>query len=603
MTIIRSLLTFVIPYWRLAVGALIMMILVTATNLATPQLIRSLIDDGITAENWGGIVYTTVGLVLVAMTRGIFSFLNAYWAETTSQSVAFDLREALFAKLGTLSFSYHDQHQTGQLITRATSDVEGVRNFLATGILQLISAVLTFLASATILFVTDWRLALAALSTIPLIIGLFVWLFGQLGPRFRRVQQELGNLNTVLQENLAGVRVVKTFTAEERELALYRDQNEMLYTENLGTVRLFSIGFPTVFFLSNVGTFIVIWYGGNLVIDQELSLGTLVAFNSYLAFLLMPIFQLGFISQQLSRATASGGRILDVLDAPNDIMDKQDAVDLPHPTPGHVIFDNVHFHYPGAEDAALKLISFDVRPGDTVAIVGTTGSGKSSLIYLIPRFYDVTEGAVYIDAHDVRDLNLNSLRSQIGIVLQDVNLISGTIRENIAYGKPDATHEEVEQAARLAQAHDFILEQPDGYDTVIGERGVGLSGGQRQRVAIARALLVKPHMLIFDDSMSAVDAETEAKLQEALAPLLRDCTTFIIAQRISTVRAADTIFVMDEGNIVANGKHEELLHASPLYVEILDSQLEADEPSGCEQGLRTRESFPGMFAAAEVSNG
>lgn len=589
MSSVRSLLRFVRPHWQLAAGALIALILVTAANLATPQLVRLLIDDGITAQRWGGIVNATAGLILVAIGRGVFSFLNAYWAETVSQSVAYDLREALFAKLGALSFSYHDKNQTGQLITRTTSDVEGVRTFLATGILQLISAIFTFLASAIILFAAEWRLALAALSTIPFIIGLFVWLFGQLGPRFRRVQQELGNLNTLLQENIAGVRVVKTFTAEERELALYRDQNEKLYSENLGTVRLFSLGFPTVFFLSNVGTFIVLWYGGNLVIDQELSLGTLVAFNSYLSFLLMPIFQLGFISQQLSRAAASGRRILDVLEAESDIVEKPNATDLPHPIKGHIIFDNVHFHYPGVKVAALKLISFDVQPGATVAIVGTTGSGKSSLINLVPRFYDVSHGAVYIDGYDVRDLTLDSLRRQIGIVLQDVNLVSGTIRANVAYGKPDATQDEIEQAAHMAQAHEFILEQPQGYDTVIGERGVGLSGGQRQRIAIARALLVKPHLLIFDDSMSAVDAETEARLQEAIEPLIRQCTAFIIAQRISTVRAADTIFVMDGGCIVARGTHDELLHTSSLYAEILDSQLEADDLSPHEGGSRSTE--------------
>ena len=588
MKVIRCLLRYVFPYQRLALGALMAMLLVTASNLLTPQIIRWLIDDGIMAEAWDGIIWATVVLVLLAVARGGFSFLNSFWAESVSQSVAYDLRNELYGKLESLSFSYHDKNRTGQLITRATSDVEGVRNFLAQGILQLISAIVTFVGSAVILLLTEWRLALVALTTIPLIIGLFVWLFGQLGPRFGKVQQELGNLNTVLQENIAGVRVVKIFTGEARELALYREQNERLYTQNLGVVRLFSLGFPTVFFLANVGSFLVIWYGGNLVIDDALSLGTLVAFNSYLAFLLMPIFQLGFISQQLSLASASGGRIFDVLNAESDVLERPNAIELPEYVDGHIVFDRVCFHYPGVEEAAIKDVSFEVQPGATIAIVGTTGSGKSTLVNLIPRFYDVSQGAVYLDGHDVRDLTLDSLRSRIGIVLQDVNLISGTIRENITYGAPNATQRQIERVTRAVQAHKFILEQPNGYDTVIGERGVGLSGGQRQRIAMARALVTRPCLLIFDDSTSALDAETEGKILRVLAPLLRKLTAFIIAQRISTVRAADEIFVIDKGQIVARGTHQELLEHSPLYAEILASQLEADEPAGTPTGLRKR---------------
>lgn len=594
MNVIRSLLRYVLPYQRLALGALLAMLLVTASNLLTPQIIRWLVDDGIMVQAWDGIVWATVALVVVAVARGGFSFLNSFWAESVSQSVAYDLRNGLYSKLESLSFSYHDKNRTGQLITRATSDVEGVRNFLAQGILQLISAIVTFVGSAVILLLTEWRLALAAFATIPLIIGLFVWLFAQLGPRFRKVQQELGNLNTVLQENIAGVRVVKIFTGEERELALYREQNERLYTQNVGVVSLFSVGFPTVFFLANIGTLIVIWYGGNLVIDDTLSLGSLVAFNSYLAFLLMPIFQLGFISQQLSRASASGGRILDVLNAESDVSERPNAIELPERVDGHVRFEQVSFHYPAVEEPTIKNVSFEVQPGATIAIVGTTGSGKSTLVNLIPRFYDVSEGAVYLDGHDVRDLTLDSLRSRIGIVLQDVNLISGTIRENITYGAPDATQRQIERVTRAVQAHKFILEQPNGYDTVIGERGVGLSGGQRQRIAMARALITRPCLLIFDDSTSALDAETESKIQRALAPLFRKLTAFVIAQRISTVRAADEIFVMDKGQIVARGTHEHLLEHSSLYAEILASQLDADEPAGTSTGFRRRKEIREM---------
>jgi ATP-binding cassette, subfamily B, multidrug efflux pump len=510
----RSL-PFLRPYAAIALGALFSLLLVTATNLYAPQLVRRLIDEGILAGSWDGIVWATGGLVAVAVGRGLFNFLQGYWAEKASQGLAFDLRNVVYGKLATLSFSYHDQHQTGQLMTRLTSDVEGVRLFYAQGLLQFVSALLTLFGSAIILFATEWRLALASLSTVPFMALIFGLLFSRLLPRFRIVQQKVGNLNTILQENLAGVRVVKAFAAEPHELARYRAGNEDLYHEFLGVVRLFALGFPFVFFFANLGTLIVIWFGGNLVIQGELSLGTLIAFNTYLAFLLMPIFQLGFISQLLSRASASSERLFEIVDAESEVRDRPGARPLGQ-IAGRVTFDEVRFRYLGSDEEVLRGISFEAQPGQTVAVLGATGSGKSTIINLIPRFYDVTGGAVRIDGVDVRDVTLDSLRAQIGIVLQDATLVSGTIRDNIAFGRPDATDEEVERAARAAQAHDFVVQQPQGYATVVGERGVGLSGGQRQRIAIARALLVDPRILIFDDSTSAVDAETEFQIQQAL---------------------------------------------------------------------------------------
>ncbi len=389
------------------------------------------------------------------------------------------------------------------------------------------------------------------------------------------MQQKLGDLNTILQENIAGVRVVKAFAAEPHEAARYRAANESLYEEFLSVVRLFALGFPFVFFFANLGTLIVIWYGGNRVISDQLSLGTLIAFNTYLAFLLMPIFQLGFISQLLSRASASAERLFEVLDTRSEVRDRPNARAL-SASAGRVGFDEVHFRYAGMEEEVLRGISFEAEPGQMVAILGATGSGKSTIINLIPRFYDVTGGAVRVDGNDVRDLTVASLRSQIGIVLQDVTLVSGTIRDNIAFGVPDASDEAIERAARAAQAHEFIVQQPDRYRTTVGERGVGLSGGQKQRIAIARALLINPRILIFDDSTSAVDAETEYKIQQALNTLLAGRTSFVIAQRISTVRDADLILLLDRGTIVARGTHEELMESSALYAEILGSQLVDD---------------------------
>ncbi|MEM7800320.1 MAG: ABC transporter ATP-binding protein [Chloroflexota bacterium] len=573
MDVILRGFTYLRPYQLRAVGAFVSMLIVTAANLYVPQLIQQLIDNGIEPQNWNAILLVTSGLLGVAVVRGIFSFTNTFWSEEMSQGIAYDLRNEIFAKLENLSFSYHDTHQTGQLMTRATSDVEAVRTFFAQGLLQLISALITFFGSIVILFVTDWRLASAVLTTIPAIILLFVFLFTRLGPLFREVQKMLGLLNNILQENIAGIRVVKSFTAEPHELNRYNDQNERVYEQNIAVARIFSIGFPTVFLLSNIGTLIVIWYGGNLVISDQLALGELVAFNSYLGYLLNPIFQLGGLSQQLASASASGSRLFEVLDAEIEIQSRPDAVMIGDTMQGEVCFENVSFKYQGSEDNVLTDISFTASPGKTIALLGATGSGKSSIVNLIPRFYDPIEGRITIDGVDVKDCNLDSLRQQVGSCLQEVTLIGGTIKENISYGKPDATDDEITEAAKLAQAHAFIVEQVDGYETQVGERGNSLSGGQRQRIAIARVLLVHPRIVIFDDSMSAIDAETEVNLRAALDPFLDHHTSIIIAQRISTVRRADQILVLDKGKIIDRGTHSELMETSATYNQIVASQL------------------------------
>ncbi|MDQ6907819.1 MAG: ABC transporter ATP-binding protein/permease, partial [Chloroflexota bacterium] len=361
------------------------------------------------------------------------------------------------------------------------------------------------------------------------------------------------------------------------ETARYRGINDELLDKNLATIRAFSNNFPFVFFFANLGTLAVVWFGGWQVIGGGLTVGSLVAFNTYLSFLLFPVLTIGFQAAGISRAGASAVRVFDVLDAPLDLHDAPDATVLP-PIIGRVAFDDVHFRYPGGERDILRGVSFVIEPGQTVAVLGTTGSGKSTLMNLLPRFYDVTGGAVTVDGHDVRHVTLASLRGQIGIVLQETLLFSGSVRDNIAYGKPTATQQEVEAAAQAAQADGFIRALPQGYETLVGERGVGLSGGQRQRIAIARALLVDPRLLLLDDSTSAVDAETESLIQEALDRLMRDSrrTAFVIAQRISTVRDADLILVLDEGKIAAQGTHAELLRDSALYNDILGSQLTAD---------------------------
>jgi ATP-binding cassette subfamily B protein len=538
------------------------------------------IDGGIVPRSLRVILLAVGGLVGAALLRGLFQFLQGYLAERASQGVAYDLRNVLFEKIERLGFGYYDRVETGQLVTRLTSDVEQIRTFVGSGVVQLAAAVVMLVGTATLLFLTDWRLALLSLTIVPVIAVLLLRFVRRIGPLFRGVQQTLGRLNSVLQEDLAGIKVIRTFAREDYERDRYRSVNDELLNKNLETVRAFAGNFPFVFLLANLGTLIIVLFGGLQVIGGRLSVGELVAFNTYLGFLLFPIFTIGFLAAGISRAGASSQRVFEVLDAPLEVQDAPDATPLP-PIACRVEFDGVGFRYPGSEREVLRDVSFVAQPGQTVAILGTTGSGKSTLVNLIPRFYDVTEGSVRLDGHDVRDVTLASLRSQMGIVLQTSLLFSGIVRDNVAYGRPDATQEEIETAARAARADEFIRELPEGYDTVIGERGVGLSGGQRQRIAIARALLVDPRLLILDDSTSAVDAETEAAIQESLERMLHEGhrTVFVIAQRISTVRDADLILVLDGGTVAASGTHAELLAESELYNEILGSQLVA-EPVG-----------------------
>jgi ATP-binding cassette subfamily B multidrug efflux pump len=542
--------------------------------LATPLLIGRAIDEGIGPRRLGVIFVVVAWLVGLALARALFTFLQGYLAERSSQGVAYDLRDALFERIERLSFSYYDRVQTGQLVTRLTSDVEQIRTFAGSGVVQLANAVVMLIGTTVVLLYLDWQLALVALAIVPIIAILLVRFVGRIRPLFREVQQTLGRLNTVLQEDLLGVRVIRAFAREDYETARYASVNDELLEKNLTTVRVFSNNFPFVFLFANLGTLAIIWFGGWQVIGGRLSVGDLVAFNTLLGFMLFPILTIGFLSASISRAGASSQRVFDVLDAPLDVKDAPDASTL-LPLSCRVDFDNVSFRYPGSARDILAGVSFTARPGQTVAVLGTTGSGKSTLVNLIPRFYDVTGGAVRLDGNDVRDVTLSSLRSQIGIVLQETRLFSGTVRDNVAFGKPDATDEEVVAAAEAAQAGEFIRGLSEGFETVIGERGIGLSGGQRQRIAIARALLIDPRLLILDDSTSAVDAETEAAIQETLDRLMREKhrTVFVIAQRVSTVRDADLILVLDEGSIAASGTHEELLRESELYNEILGSQL------------------------------
>ncbi len=561
-------------YTLIVAGAILSLLLLTAANAATPQLFRWGIDQGISQKNLNVVIQSAGFLVLLAIGRGLFNFGQTFLAEQVSQSIAYDLRNKIFVKIQNLSFSYHDQSQTSQLLTRITSDVEQIRSFIGTSLIQVVGAVVGLVTISILIILMNWQLALITLAIIPLtglILGLFL---SRNAALFGSLQEKLGNLNAVLQENLAGVRVVKAFVRESEELDRYNRMNQDLINTNMRAIMAIRNAFPYIFLLSNLVTVAVVGYGGWQVIEDKFSIGELVAFNSYLLYILQPILLIGFSAPAIAQAGASAERVYEVVDAVVEIRDR------PQSRPfaacgGRITFENVSFRYPGATQEALKGISFETKPNELIAIIGMTGSGKSTIMNLIPRFYDVTSGSVRIDGRDVRDLQLESLRSSIGIVFQETTLFSGPLRDNIAYAAPHAPLEKVIEVAKMAQIHDFINALPDGYDTVIGERGVGLSGGQKQRIAIARTLLTDYKILVLDDSTSAVDAKTANQIQASLDDLMRrhTCTAFVIAQRISTVKKADRILLMDRGCLVAQGTHEELMGNSPLYGSILESQM------------------------------
>jgi len=525
---------------------------------------------------WAGAFLVGMGIVY-----GVFAFLQAYWAEKNSQAVAYDMRNELFAKIQRLSFSYHDRNQTGQLMIRATDDVEKVRLFIGQGLIQLVGAIVLLTGSLIIIFSTNAKLAMVTLWILPVSLVLFFVFGGIARPLFNKVQQKLSTLNTTLQENMAGIKVVKAFTREKSEQVKFRSQADGLMHQQIVISRVFAILFPVIFLVANLGQATTLYAGGIQIIHGTLTIGDWQEFSLYLIFMFLPIAQLGFIITQFSQASASASRVFEILDAKSDVTDKPGAISLPT-VEGHIRFENVTFRYFGGGEPVLKNVSFETEPGQTVALLGATGSGKTTIINLLPRFYDPTEGRITIDGYDLRDLTLQSLRAQIGIVLQETTLFQGVIRDNIAFGKPDATEEDIEAAAKAAAAHEFIMEFPEGYNTRVGERGTTLSGGQKQRIAIARALLLGPRILILDDSTSSVDLATEVKIQKALDQLMKGRTSFVIAQRISTVMNADLILVMDKGEVVARGRHKELMEESPIYAEIYNSQLVGDVTADIE---------------------
>jgi ATP-binding cassette subfamily B protein len=564
------------PYWKRLLLTYTFLLVTLGLDLIVPWLLRQVIDVGIARAEARFMATAGLAVLGIGLLKALLSFGQRYESQWLSFRVMYDLRNRLYQHIQSLPFSFHDQAQTGQLMTRCTGDVNAIHRFASVGLLEVIHIVVMTIGVVTILFVQNARLALLALAPIPILLVLAVR-FGRLARKmFNEIMQAVGKLSTILQENLTGIQVVKGFAREPFEVDKYTTQSEDLFRRRVHVIRYFSINFPAMFTLVFVSTALILYFGGQEVIAGKMTIGTLIAFNGYVAMLGMPMRRLGFFINMFSEALASAERIFALLDEPVRIRSPREPVALEE-VEGRVAFREVSFRYPNSDAYVLRDLELEAEPGQVIALLGKTGSGKTTVVNLIPRFYDVSKGSVEIDGVDVKQIDLEVLRPQIGIVLQESLLFSATIRENIAYGRRDASDEEIVAATKAARAHGFISEFPDGYDTEVGERGVTLSGGQRQRVAIARALLMDPRILILDDSTSSVDTETEYLIQQALQNLMQGRTTFVIAQRLQTLMHADQILVLDQGQIVERGQHQELLERGGLYREIYDLQLRDQE--------------------------
>jgi ABC-type multidrug transport system fused ATPase/permease subunit len=566
-TTFARLLGFLRPYkWSTAVS-IVLAVGTQGAALVAVLLTRSVVGV-LSDDHLGRLPWLVGGVLGLGTLRAVMMAGRRLIAGKQALYVEMDMRTAIYAKLVRLSFGFYDRHQTGQLMSRATVDLQGVRFFLGYGLIFFFQHIFTIVGVGIVVFVLSWKLALVTLAIGPVLIAVAYRYSHVSHPLLRDVQQKMADVATVAEENIVGVHVVKSFAREDTEQAKFEERSEAVFVQSVKANRQRAFYIPILAFLPLLAQAAILLFGGRMVARGTLSLDDFVAFNLYLAMLIVPLQALGMWIGQAQRATASGERIFQVIDEPEDIRDAPEAGALA-PGPGRVVFDRVTFGY-DAERPVLHDISLELTAGRVVALIGHTGSGKTTLASLVPRFYDVQAGRVLVDGVDVRDVTLTSLRREIGVIAQDPFLFSATVRENIAFGRPDATPEAVEEAARLAQAHDFIEALPSGYDTVIGERGITLSGGQRQRVAIARALVVDPRILILDDATASVDATTESKIRTGLREAMQGRTTIIIAHRLSTIALADEVIVLADGRIAARGTHDDLVGVNDVYREIYE---------------------------------
>ncbi|HEY0757277.1 MAG TPA: ABC transporter ATP-binding protein [Ktedonobacteraceae bacterium] len=581
------MLTLLRPHWLSATGAILCLCLSTAFALIVPWLLGWVVNTGLQHGQFGALLLATGAILLTSILRGLFAYGQGYLGQALSNLIAYDLRKTLYKHLQILDFTFHDEAETGQLMSRLTVDIEAVRNFFPMALLRALLAVIYFAAITVILFTIDWQFALVTIICVPILIWLAFQVGRRLRPLWQKVQAETGTLGTILQESLSGIRVVKAFVRADFEIEKYDVKNRELRELNMNAARMSAWNQPLMILVLNIITVLIVWIGGIAVIGHRINLGVLVAVTQYILLLASPVRSLGFVVTWFLRGLSGGVQIFGVLDTQPLITDAPGALALEE-VRGEVHFEGVHFAYRNGREV-LHDIEITAQPGQLIAILGATGSGKSTILHLLPRFYDTTSGRVLIDGHDVRDLTLHSLRRSIGLVLQDVFLFNATLRENIAYGVENSSEEEILKAARIARVHDFALNLPNGYDTWVGERGVTLSGGQKQRVAIARTLLLNPQILILDDSTSSVDMETEYLIQQALDAVMHGRTAFVVASRLRTIKNADQILVLDEGRIVERGTHDELLQFHGSYRKLYDLQLREQEEFESQQFAHTPE--------------
>ncbi len=574
-TVYSRLMGYLKPHWKQVVIGYGSMLAVTLLNLIVPQILKDAIDRGLAMGNATALFVAGGIILLIAIGRGVAGFGHRFYGLWLTYRFAYDIRNEFYNRMQALPFAFHDRNQTGDLMSRVTSDITETEQFVGQGLMDLLSVLLLVGGVVVAMFLEDASLALLALVPIPVLIAATVRFGNIVRPLFKEIQEQMGVLSTTMQESLTGISVVKAFARERHELEKFDLENETWFERRYELIQTWANNWPFFTFLLSISIFLLLWFGGPRALAGDLTVGTLFAMASYVLMLNGPVQRLGFLVNLAATAGASATRAFEIMDMPDEISDRPDAIEL-EDVQGHIEFKNVSFAYESGE-RVLHDVSFEAHPGETLALIGPTGSGKSTLINLIPRFYEVDEGQILIDGHDIRDVTQKSLRQHIGTVMQESFLFSSSIAENIAYGRPDASREEIEEAAKAARAHDFILSFPEGYETRVGERGVTLSGGQKQRISIARALLTDPRILILDDSLSNVDTETEHLIQQALGELMEGRTTFIIAQRLVTLKNADRILVLDGGRIVERGTHDQLLAQDGLYRRIYDLQLKDQE--------------------------
>ncbi len=579
----RRLLGYLKPYWRQVVLGYSAMLLATLLNLFIPQVFRAAVDVGLANEDLSALLTASALILGIGAVRIFAGFGQRYYGEWLTHRFAYDFRNRYYDRVQRLHFAFHNRSQTGDLMSRATSDISETERFIGIGLMDLVATISLIIGVTVAMFLLEPRLAAIALIPLPVLLIATLRFGSNIRPNFKKIQEQLAVLSTTMQESLTGIRVVKAFAREPHEIEKFDKDNQAWFQRRFRVIKMWANNWPFFTVTLSLSIFLLLWFGGPMAMDDLITAGTLFAMITYVLMLNGPVQRLGFLVSLAATASASAGRVFEIIDTPSEVEEipEPKVVD---PVLGEVVFRDVGFAYEVGRPI-LSGVSFRVEPGQTFALMGPTGAGKSTITNLIPRFYDTTKGYIFIDGVDVRDWRLADLRHNVGIVLQDSFLFSSNVSDNIAYGRPASSRDESSAVAKAAKAHEFISNFPDGYDTIVGERGVTLSGGQKQRIAIARALLTDPRILILDDSTSSVDTETEHLIQQALAVLMQGRTTFVIAQRLLTLKKAHCILVVDHGQVVQRGTHDELLEQGGLYRDIYDLQLKDQEEYSAVQGI------------------